>query len=101
MSKDILLTPGVSNNPVHVSRFGICFPSNNAYNVVDHHVPDLGVVHASTCVLDERFSVDTRCNGTTGVDFTLQLVNNVRTIEQVTVGSIFGNGGILERKRKK
>mmetsp|Transcript_5257 Transcript_5257/g.10861 ORF Transcript_5257/g.10861 Transcript_5257/m.10861 type:complete len:206 (-) Transcript_5257:266-883(-) len=62
--------------------------------MVDHHVPNLCIIDTSTGVLDDGFRVDTRCNRTTGVDFTLQLVNNIGVVGNVTVGTIFGNGSI-------
>ena len=66
--------------------------------MVDHHVPNLCIIDTSTGVLDDGFRVDTRCNRTTGVDFTLQLVNNIGVVGNVTVGTIFGNGSILKIK---
>ncbi len=93
-----VFAPGISDNPVDISSFGVGFPSNNAHDVVDHHVPNLCVIDASTRVLDDGFRVDTRRNRTTGVDFTLQLVNNIGAVGNVTVGTIFGNGSILKIK---
>ena len=91
------MTPGIANNPISIARFFVGLPADNAHDVVDHHMPKLGIFDPTTRVLNDGFCIDSSGNRTTGIDLTLQLVDDSRRIRQETVGSIFGNRRVLFR----
>jgi hypothetical protein len=55
--------PRVAHNPILFSGLGVDIPTHNANDVIDHHVPKLGVINNTTRVINNGLRIDAGRHG--------------------------------------
>jgi hypothetical protein len=95
--RPLTLSPRVANNPILFVRIGVSSPSNNRNHVVHHHFVPLAVIDDTSSVGNNRFSVYSRRDWTTRVNFRLDLVGHgTKSSRIVRIRSVFGHGRVGE-----
>ena len=94
-TRTIVLTPRIPHNPVLLARFLVRSPSHDRYNVVDHHIPNVGVVDHPTGIIQNRIGVDTCGDRSTRENFGFNLAGDrTESTRIITVRSVLGNRSV-------
>mmetsp|Transcript_4698 Transcript_4698/g.6337 ORF Transcript_4698/g.6337 Transcript_4698/m.6337 type:complete len:307 (+) Transcript_4698:202-1122(+) len=91
-----VLSPRVANDPILVTTFGILAPSNDRYNVIHHLMPELGVPHNTTLIVNNWLSIDSRRNRSSSINLGLNSIHIVARNDTVLCNSRIREGCNLD-----